>query len=183
MKVKNIINLCKKRKHFIIFNEPDCQWLSDGSGAYPLAGLPKLDEDVICHMYDINDSQREKTQFTYSNSLAEIYNYFDTDEDETPTEISEISIIDDGITLLPVVTEQGLMLIDNKYLAPFSDSRKDELELYLRINSAAEPFFVVKKGLLMYGIVMPRKVDERFVSRLETIYRLSKANFENGKNG
>ncbi len=36
------------------------QWLEDGKSAYPLVGLPIMDVENICAMFDITEKKREK---------------------------------------------------------------------------------------------------------------------------
>lgn len=69
MKIKKAFDICKKNKIISIFgNEKGEQWLSDGYAVYPIFGLPELNEDYICKLYDINDAQRDKIRFTISQT-------------------------------------------------------------------------------------------------------------------
>ena len=64
MKIKKIVDLCKKRGYFYLFTtEGGEQWLSDGVGAYPLGDVPSLDEDTLCVLFDIPEKAREKMVF------------------------------------------------------------------------------------------------------------------------
>lgn len=52
MKLKKVISLCHQRKTFRLFdkiseNGEIVQWMGDGCAAYPLNGLPILDEETL----------------------------------------------------------------------------------------------------------------------------------------
>lgn len=64
MKIKKAFEICKKQGVIRIYrNDYDEQYLSDGLAIYPIFELPNLNEDYICRLYDITDSQREKIAF------------------------------------------------------------------------------------------------------------------------
>lgn len=121
MKIKKAFGICKKNKVISIFgNEKGEQWLSDDYAVYPIFGLPTLNEDYICKLYDINDAQRDKIRFTISQTKP-LIDVEDCSADETPAEMWDISIIYDGKVMLPISTAEGLMFIDRVYLNPFVD--------------------------------------------------------------
>ena len=87
MKIKKAFDICKKNKIISIFgNEKGEQWLSDGYAVYPIFGLPELNEDYICKLYDINDAQRDKIRFTISQTKP-LIDVEDCSADETPAEM------------------------------------------------------------------------------------------------
>ena len=64
MKLKKVVALCNKAKGFRLFDKLDStgeitQWLGDGYAIYPLIGLPILDEETLCAVFDISEKQRE----------------------------------------------------------------------------------------------------------------------------
>ena len=48
MKIKKLIDLCKKRGCFYLFEDERVQWLSDGVALYPLYNVPEFDEETLC---------------------------------------------------------------------------------------------------------------------------------------
>lgn len=184
MKIKKVIELCKKTKHIVIFNDDDnhIQWISDGSAIYPLFNVPTLTEDYICKLYDISDSQRDKISFKIESNLPKDICFEDSDIAETDTQMFDISIILDSGVLVPVMTEEGLMFIQNKYLMPFSDVPKDELRLFTRKDSRGQTVFAVKIGLLLYAIVYPIDVvNDDFVKKITRLYQASTTALSNKK--
>lgn len=107
MKIKKAFDICKKNKVISIFgNEKGEQWLSDGSAVYPIFGLPELNEDYICKLYDINDAQRDKIRFTISQAKP-LIDVDDCSADETPAEMWDISIIYDGKVMLRLAPQRA----------------------------------------------------------------------------
>ena len=52
MKIKSIAAICKKGKQVVLYNRYESggtlqQYIGDGMTAYPVSGLPKLDEESI----------------------------------------------------------------------------------------------------------------------------------------
>ena len=47
MKIKKIIDLCKKRGIFRLYAGESVQWISDGCALYPLYNLPEFDEETL----------------------------------------------------------------------------------------------------------------------------------------
>ena len=184
MKTKAIIELCKKTKKIILFNDNDnhIQWISDGSAIYPLFNVPTLTEDYICKLYDISDSQRDKIRFKIEANLPKEINFDDSDIAELDTQMFDISIILDSGILVPVMTEEGLMFIQNKYLMPFSDVPKNELRLFTRKDSFGRTVFAVKIGLLLYAIIYPVDVvNDDFVKKITRLYQASTTALSNKK--
>lgn len=170
-KIKKAFDICKKNKIISIFgNEKGEQWLSDGYAVYPIFGLPELNEDYICKLYDINDAQRDKIRFTISQTKP-LIDVEDCSADETPAEMWDISIIYDGKVMLPISTAEGLMFIDRVYLNPFVDMPNETMALALRKDFKGTPYFAVKFGMIAYGFICAYEiVDEDFVRQLKSLY-------------
>ncbi len=176
MKNKKIIDLCKKRRCIYLFNDEknNFQWISDGAAIYPMLDMPTLNEQYICKMYDISDSQSDKITFRLNDKMPDTLNFEDTDVTEAQTKILDISIIVDGTTLLPIMTESGLLFIQNQYLMPFADVPKNEIQIYTRKSTTGQTVFAVKIGLLLYAIVYPYEIIRaEFVKKIEQLYNAS----------
>ena len=64
MKIKSIAAICKKGKQVVLYNRYESggtlqQYIGDGMTAYPVSGLPKLDEESILTIFDVPEKQRE----------------------------------------------------------------------------------------------------------------------------
>lgn len=65
MKIRKIIDICKKNGNIIIFESGKEQWISDGAAVFPMFNLPQFDEDSLCRTYDITDKQAAKIHFRH----------------------------------------------------------------------------------------------------------------------
>ena len=58
MKLKKVLSICKTNGLYYLYDRIDrsgeiTQWLGDGYALYPLDGLPILDEESFCAVFDI----------------------------------------------------------------------------------------------------------------------------------
>lgn len=182
MKINSIQKICKSQKRIILFQTPSgVQWISDGFAIFPLYGLPPLDCESVLVMFDIPEKKQDKIFCEIKSGLPEAYDFSDTADEESQLELGSISICAKGMTLLPLKTSFGITYINQKYLAPFSDS-ENGVTLYERTTPAGQTYIAVKEGFLLTGIILPYDiVTKDFVSSLKEIYELS-AVAESNKN-
>lgn len=176
MKIKNIAAICKKQKAVVLFNryhsdgETVTQYMGDGAAAYPISGLPELDDESILTIFDIPEKQREDWLVRYM-AIPEGINFEDTDANERMIERGDLSIVYAGKTLRPLQTRRGLVFIEHRYLSPVSDVL-DVLELYERFTPSGTPYIVAKAGFLLQAVIMPYDViNAQFVERLQELTR------------
>ena len=67
MKIKKIIDVCKKRKRIHLFYIGQTQWISDGVAAFPLIGCPEFDKESLCRTFDIAEKTADKIYFELSD--------------------------------------------------------------------------------------------------------------------
>lgn len=173
MKIKKIIDLCIKRGTMGIFTNPDTQeqYMSDGIAIYPLEGLPFVNEQYICAMYDITDKKANKTRFSNIKGLPEAVDLSDSVKEETVATLNDISVTLGGIVHMPILTEQGLMFIEGRYLSPLADIDSQYLQFYLRYNIRNKPVIVVKNGFVLVAVINPIVISDEFVNQLEALYQ------------
>ena len=68
------------------------------------------------------------------------------------------------------------MFINEKYLAPFTG---DDADIYVRYMEGGNPYFAVKRGFMLYGIIMPIMIGENFADELKQLVREIEVNREN----
>lgn len=102
------------------FEGSDCQWLSNGYAAYAVYNLPKLTKDVIFTLFDIPKDKQNGFRITENDSLLGGLNFDDVDKYETPLKYVGRQFADGKKTLLPLQGSLGLIVIDTKFLKPFS---------------------------------------------------------------
>lgn len=175
MKLKKVISLCHQRKTFRLFdkiseNGEIVQWMGDGCAAYPLNGLPILDEETLCAVFDISEKQLKNTSIRRL-TMPDVLNIGDTDPDERVLKDDDFSIIYGGTELQPLKTRNGIIFIQRKYLAPLEDVL-DMVQLYERERPDGQSYIVAKTGLLIAAAIFPYSVvNEKFVTRLEETAR------------
>ena len=178
MKLKKIIDLCKKAGYFFLFSPVDGeQWLSDGKGAYPLGDAPTLDEDRICVLFDIPNKAREKMMFRVDAPPTSLC-FDDVQSGEVLCEQGSLVLGSGKDGVIPYKTSQGIEFIDRKHLEPCDDG--GQLEVYERISSAGTPYFAVKRGLSLVAVLLPYDIiNEPFVESLKTLAKLCDVAWEN----
>lgn len=178
MKFKKISSLCSKTKSYVLYDKQDStgkntQWLGDGCAAYPLNGLPQLDEDSLCKMFDITEKQRDSMVIS-RRAWDERINADDTDPRETVVEEMELGITCKGRELIPLMGRDGIIFIDSKYISPLEDEM-GMLEMYERKTDNGQTYIVAKAGLLIWAVIFPvEPVNDKFVNQLQDMLRESK---------
>lgn len=178
MKLKKVISLCHQRKTFRLFDKiSECgeivQWLGDGFAAYPLNGLPILDEETLCAVFDISEKQLKNTSVRRL-TMPDALNVDDTDPAERALSDDDFSIIYGGTELKPLKTRNGIIFIQQKYIAPLEDVL-DVVQLYERVTPDGQTYIAAKAGLLIAAVIFPYSgINEKFVKRLEEVARESR---------
>lgn len=175
MKLKKVTSLCSKSKCYRLYDKIDStgeitQWLGDGFAIYPLNGLPMLDEESLCAVFDISEKQRENISVRRA-AMPDAVNTDDTDPAERVLKDDDFSIIYGGTELKPLNTRNGITFIQSKYLSPLEDVLA-VVQLYERVTPDGISYIVAKTGLLIAAVIFPYKVvNETFVTRLEEVTR------------
>ena len=72
--------------------------------------------------------------------------------------------------------------VEASYLRPFGDVERDYMEVYERRTPDGLPYFAVKTGIMLLGIVFPvRVITDRFVKDLSYLARGCEKTLENEK--
>lgn len=174
MKLKKVAALCARVRVFHLYDEVSedgeliRQWLGDGCSAYPLSGLPVLDESNLCAMFDIPEKKRLKCSFS-RKPMPDSLNVEDyargeqTLYDEWPT------VEHNGYVVKPLSTNDSIMFVQTGYLSPLEDMA-DYLRFYKRVNDAGQRYIVAKNGMEIVAVIMPvDTIKLGFVEKLETL--------------
>ena len=177
MKIKKIEAFVNKERRIIVADGEDCQWILFSKACYPLYGLPRMTNLAFFAMFDITQDKWAKYYFN-EVSLPENVSFEDVVPDEHVLDRGAIRIGLGGHTLEPLVTSQGLIFFDVRYLAPFADD--DNYELYERTATDGSPYIAVKRGMELTGVILPHEVvDEDFIETLTNLLDLSRVALEN----
>lgn len=63
-----------------------------------------------------------------------------------------------GEHLIGFETSEGISFVEKRYFAPFADLDDSYLEVYERYTETGMMYFVVKNGMNIVGIILPKKV-------------------------
>ena len=170
MKIRKIIDICKKKGNIIIFESGKEQWISDGAAVFPMFNLPQFDEDSLCRTYDTTDKQAAKIHFHHEYTMPTAYDFEDCTEDEDVVARGPMWLSDAGRGIIPYMTSQGVAFIDAKYLQPLSDIEDSMLNLYERHTKSGQIYFAAKSGFMLVGIILPvDAINDQFVERLKQL--------------
>lgn len=176
MKLKKVAAICNAGGRYCLMDQKDengeivSQWLGDGGSAYPLEGLPVMDVENICAMFDITDKKREKLVMRQMDAPTTM-NWEDTDPLERALDEPKLCVRYDGMDLLPLETSAGVTFIQEKYLLPLDGL--EYMRLYERRGRNGDLFYIVAKiGMMIQAVIMPMKLpDEDFMILLDDLMR------------
>ena len=185
MKIKKAFDLCKRSGEITTYIVDDEQWLSSGTAAWPLSGVPELSEEYICQLYDIDDNKREKIVFRICNEAPERIDFRDAVTHELPAQPLDINVVITGQgECIPMIWEGGLILINREYLKPLSDLQEEDISYWIRFLDDGDEllakdnksiYVAVKVGLLIYAIIMPVSPSDSFFESVQSMYTAAKA--------
>ena len=173
MKLKKVAALCSANKAFFLFDENReggeiRQWLGDGYSIYLLSGLPLLDENNVCAMFDIPEKKRKKCR-SKRQPVSEVYSLVDWERGERALNDNWPTVEYDGRIVKPLSTNDGMTFIQDKYLAPLEDIA-DYLRLFERVDTEGNKYIVAKNGMEIAAIIMPFDIiNAGFVEELENL--------------
>ena len=158
MKLKKVLSICKTNGLYYLYDRIDrsgeiTQWLGDGYALYPLDGLPILDEESFCAVFDITGKQREKILFRHER-LPEHLNVEDVAACDKLVREYETTFINGGLRLKPLKTNNGVTFIRSLYLSPLEDVI-DMVQFYERTTPDGGSYIVAKAGFLTAAVIMP----------------------------
>lgn len=178
MKFKKIETILKNKRTIVICEGPDCQWIGDGTAFYPCYKFPRLDEKNLPVILDISEDKLDKYTILVKG-LPKSVSFMDSIENEIVLNRGEFEFVIDGMRLEPIETSSGMVLINTKYLKPYSDE-KEGIQLFERRSTIGVPVIAVKKGFMLVGMITPIDIiDEKFISIMENIVTSSKLALKN----
>lgn len=176
MKLKKVASICGQAGRFYLMDQSDkngevvCQWLGDGCAAYPIAGLPYMDMDNICAMFDIPEKKQEKCILRHNQAPGGIC-WEDADPKERQLDDPDIRVRYEGRELLPLHTSRGMIFIREQYLLPLD--RLDYMRLYERESKDGTVYVVAKVGMIIQAVIMPTDVvTDSFVDKMDELTRM-----------
>lgn len=158
MKISAIEKICKESRVIRLFEVDGVQWVATGYACYPLYGLPCMTAEQMCGMFDIPEDKRGKFTLRDEDDAPSRYSFKDYDRDEQPLKQSNVSVVVDGVVLVPCLTDTGLMWIQPRLFAPFTSVKSEAGEgvtYHVRTTEDGGRYVAVKRGMSLCGLVMP----------------------------
>ena len=185
MKLKPIEKLCKSAGRIYLFDEtlPDereideedasrtapRQWMSDGTAAYPLDGVPYLDTEAVYAIFDIDAKKQDKLVVQHKYELHERLSFADQREGDTPLEPVRFNMAIGGDELaLFRDTDGALVVIRADYKKPFDNWK--ECECFKRMSADGNSFVAVMNGCILRGLIGTYRISEELVETLGAVY-------------
>ena len=173
MRIKKVGAICNAGGCYYLMDERDAagevvgQWLGDGRSAYPLVGLPVMDVENICAMFDITEKKREKLVMRRAD-VPDSMNWEDTAPLERQLDDPKLCVRYDGRDLLPLETTAGVTFIQEKYLLPLDGL--EYMRLYERQSTSGGLYIVAKIGMILQAVIMPMDLpDKNFMELLNDL--------------
>lgn len=185
MKLKPIEKLCKSAGCIYLFDEtlPDereideedaprtapRQWMSDGTAAYPLDGVPYLDTEAVYAIFDIDAKKQDKLVVQHKYELPERLSFADQRAGDTPLEPVRFNMAIGGDELaLFRDTDGALVVIRADYKKPFDNWK--ECECFKRMSADGNSFVAVMNGCILRGLIGTYRISEELVETLGAVY-------------
>lgn len=159
MKIKKIIDVCKKEGGLILHTPDDGpQWIAAAGARYALVGVPPVTVNGLCALYDLNPEEG----FSVEEILGKIEFVGDEPLIELPMRLETSS------TYVPFKAKDGTVyLVNQRYCSPFAKDR--EVSCVLKRDSFQKPTLVFRAGLSEIAEIDPILPDDKFVTMLETL--------------
>ena len=174
MKLKKVASICDKTGLFHLYDQVDGtgtferQWLGDGYAAYPIDGMPYLDPDNLCAMFDITEKKQKKCFFT-RKPMPESLDVADYTSGELALNDEWPTVEHNGYVVKPLSTNDDMLFIQTAYLSPLEDMA-DYLRFYERVDTTGQKYIVAKNGMEIAAIIMPvDTIRLGFVEKLEAL--------------
>ena len=154
MKIKAIKSLCEGAGHMKLLTEMDDggefrgQWIGNGQCLYAVEGLPPMEAEHICAMFDWGEKRLEKMNIEdgmLPEELDLMYNVTDAQLEEMDVRLTV------GGREYRLYEEPGrVYFVEDKLLNPV----KDEIDK-ITVVRRAEGRLLVLRGLIVVGMVVP----------------------------
>ena len=155
MKLKKVVDICKRSGQLYITQTEDAQWWGDGQAMYPVYDLPELTAEDICIMYEITEEQRDK-MIMNEKTVSELgdIDLSPVKEKDESAEVVRMGLTFGGHALVLLKTSSGISFIKRKYLAPF----REEVQFWKRKCVWGE-YFVLMTGMFVCGVIIPETLS------------------------
>ncbi|GHV28049.1 hypothetical protein FACS18948_6470 [Clostridia bacterium] len=181
MKFKNIAALCKKTKYAMLHNyfvdQGGGQWIEDGTAWMRISGLPRLDQNSVLNLLDVQGKQLDAWFISECSVKPDVFDVSSNADSEQSVEAFNLSVVFNGESWKPLHTSAGVQFIRNRYIAALL-SEYESLDLYERTTQDGALYIVAKSGFFVELVITPRATfdEEQLEELCAAAYGASEAN-------
>ena len=157
MKIKKIKSLCESTNIMQLYTELDSegeyigQWIGNGKCRYAVEGLPPVEAEHICSMFDWGEKRIDKMVIEESRLPVECdMKYSVTD---IPLQNMGINLVVNGKEYTVFEEETRVCFVESNLLAPVYDEI-DKIQIVKR----SESVLLVRRGMITIGMLMPTRL-------------------------
>ncbi len=165
MKYAKIWQICKKRKVLTVFGHNGTQWISTGSAAYPMYGMPTVrTKDELLAMIDVPADERESFEVFFEDPTDDVYD--DITADDIHLDASPVSFVYGSSTLTPLsaAEDPAVYWINEMFLAPLTDLAA--VGYVLRRSKKGTPCVAVVEGMSIQAVIATAVTPERLADAI-----------------
>ncbi len=158
MNYKKIAKFIKDARHLTIWTNGKNQWISDGIAAYPVLGMPMMNEMEMLMFLGLYD--KASTISVKSSELPEFIRDLEYDTDNTIIEKIGPALLNHGEVCRTYFTEQGALVLKNKHFETVEKNAGDDPITYFLIDR--KPALVaVYIGFDLIAVILPLMIDDK----------------------
>lgn len=172
MKLKSVAALCKERKMVSLYSGKSGQYIGNETAFYLVPEKLELDQDNVLIIFDI-PKDKQNCWMVEESPLPKNINIADVLEGEEQALIYPFDIYCHENTYRIIKDQEGIAVINTKYLAPLTDN-EIELSYYIRRSMEGREYIAVKSGLMLQAVITASNLNlfnQNFLDNLRDLQR------------
>ena len=156
MNYKKISKFIKDMRHLVIYNSGSEQWIGDGIAIFPVIGMPFMQKNEMLTFLGLDDAITNVEFKDAPKWFCEMMTY---DDDCPIIEKRGPVLYREGVPHRSYYTEDGAIIIKEKYIQFIENDLKDEPLMLLLVDVHGIPAVGVYRGFDLWSVIMPVKDD------------------------
>lgn len=172
MKLKSVAALCKERKMVSLYSGKSGQYIGNETAFYLVPEKLELEQDNVLIIFDI-PKDKQNCWMVEESPLPKNINIADVLEGEEQALIYPFDIYCHENTYRIIKDQEGIAVINTKYLAPLTDN-EIELSYYIRRSMEGREYIAVKSGLMLQAVITASNLNlfnQNFLDNLRDLQR------------
>ncbi len=172
MKLKSVATICKERKMVSLYFGKSGQYIGNEAAFYLVPEKLELDQDNVLIIFDI-PKDKQNCWMVEESPLPKNISIADVLEGEEQALIYPFDIYYHENTYRIIKDQEGIAVINTKYLAPLTDN-EIELSYYIRRSLEGREYIAVKSGLMLQAVITASNLNlfnQNFLDNLRDLQR------------